>query len=139
MKQSGVCWLPGVLKTLLREEILANGLRIVFTDESNRYFGDYHRVCVVATMTCDLQRLVDNTPVDESFWTQVRSTLGEKLQSTRRFERMGVPSARVDEVRSALIDDFMRHTTPYLGRIDYLHSLAEAEMGKRRPRRTYAP
>ena len=53
---------------MIKEQLLDNGLQIVFTDESNRYFGDYHRICVVATIVCNLNDLLTETADDESFF-----------------------------------------------------------------------
>ena len=121
----------------IKEEYLANGLQLVFSDESNRYFGDYHRVCVVATLICNLHDLPLSNPDDEVFRSQAIETLGEQLNIVKRFERMGVSSADVEDVRNALIDDFLQHTSTYLSRPDYLHSLVSAELKKRTTHRFY--
>ena len=122
----------------IREEQLTNGLRVVFTDESNRYFGDYHRICVVATIGFNLQDLPTESPDDEIFRNQAIESLGEQLSVVKRFERMGVESADVEKVRTTLIDDFLQHTATYLSRPDYPRSLVKAEMNKSRTRRFYA-
>ena len=119
----------------IREEQLVNGLRIVFTDESNRYFGDYHRICVVATIVCNLQDLPTESQDDEIFRSQAIESLGEQLSVVKRFERMGVKTADVEKVRIALIDDFMHHAASYLSRTDYPRSLVKAEMNKSRTQR----
>ena len=122
----------------IREEQLANGLLIIFTDESNRYFGDYHRICVVATIVCNLQDLPTESSDDEIFRSKAIESLGEQLSVIKRFERMGVETANVEKVRIALIDDFLRHAASYLSRPDYPRSLVKAEMNKSRTRRFYA-
>lgn len=123
--------------TTLKEEILGNGLRLQFSDESNRYFGDYHRVCVVATITCDLKSLPQVTPEDQEFHQQALMALGEQLSIVKRFERMGVSSADVEAVRAAMIKDFLQHASPYLSRPDYMRSLVAAELNKRSTRCFY--
>lgn len=126
------------MTTTLRTEKLANGLQITFVDESNRYFGDYHRVCVVATITCELQQLAVEEPADEVLRREAVALLGERLNVVKRFERMGVPTAAVAEVRMALVDDFLRHASAYLARPGYPRSLVRAELRKRGTRRFYA-
>lgn len=118
--------------TTIKRETLANGLEISFADESNRYFGDYHRICVVATIVCRIEAL-DN----EELRDQASLAYGEKLAVEKRFERMGVPSAEVDNVRNALIADFMQHAAAYLSRPDYPGLLVAAELKKRRGTRFY--
>lgn len=129
-------WLA-VIMTTIREECLTNGLKIVFVDESNRYFGDYHRVCVVATMVCNLHDLPVANSDDEAFRCQAIEALGEQLSVVKRFERMGVASADVAEVRGLLVDDFLRHASAYLSRPGYLRSLVNAELKKRPTHRFY--
>jgi hypothetical protein len=121
----------------IKVEHLANGLQLIFSDESNRYFGDYHRVCVVATVICNLHDLPLANSDDEAFRRQAIETLGEQLSIVKRFERMGVSSADVEDVRNALIEDFLQHTSPYLTRPDYLRSLVSAELKKRSTHRFY--
>ena len=117
--------------TTIKEECLENGLQINFTDESNRYFGDYHRVCVVATIVCNLHDLPAGSPDEEAFHYRAVEALGEQLSVVKRFERMGVSSADVEDVRGALIDDFLRHASAYLSRPEYILSLVNAELNKR--------
>ena len=120
----------------IKEERLENGLQIVFVDESNRYFGDYHRVCVVATIVCNLSELLAANAEDKDFLNQTIATLGEELKVVKRFERMGVPTADVEQVRATMIDDFLRNSSPYLTRMSYPLSLVKAEL-KKRPTHNY--
>lgn len=121
----------------IKEERLENGLRIHFSDESNRYFGDYHRICVVATIHCNLKDLPATNPDEEAFRCEAVAMFGEELSVSKRFERMGVSSADVEATRNALVDDFLMHTSPYLSRPEYPHSLVAAEMKKHATRRYY--
>jgi len=123
--------------TTIKEERLSNGLQILFVDESNRYFGDYHRVCVVATIICNLNDLPAASSDEEAFRCQAIEALGEELSVTKRLGRMGVASAEVEEVRTALIDDFLRHASIYLSRPGYMRSLVNAELKKRPTHRYY--
>ena len=123
--------------TTIKTECLENGLQINFTDETNRYFGDYHRVCVVATLVCNLAAMPAKNPEEEAFRCRAVEALGEQLSVVKRFERMGVSSADVEDVRGALIDDFLRHASAYLSRPDYIRSLVNVELTKRPTRRFY--
>ena len=123
--------------TTIKEERLSNGLQILFVDESNRYFGDYHRVCVVATLICNLNDLPAASSDEEAFRCQAIEALGEQLSVTKRLGRMGVASAEVEGVRAALIDDFLRHASVYLSRPGYMRSLVNAELKKRPTHRYY--
>ena len=128
---------PEVMMTIIREEQLANGLQIRFVDESNRYFGDYHRVCVVATIICKVAELPVGNAEDEAFRDKALGVLGAELCVIKRFERMGVATAELDEVRTALVDDFLRSALPYLSRPGYPRSLMNSQMTKRPIHRSY--
>ena len=117
----------------MKHECLDNGLKISFRDESNRYFGDYHRVCVIATIRYTLDQLAD-----DSLRLRATAVYGEQIKLEKRLERMGVPSAEVEQTRNALVDDFMRHASTYLSRPDYPRLLIAAELSKQRPGRFYA-
>ena len=123
--------------TMIKQVLLANGLQIVFTDESNRYFGDYHRVCVVATILCNLHDLPTTTPGEETMRCLAVESFRGQLSVVKRFERMGVPTQDVEQVRTALIDDFLRHAAAYMARPEYLRSLVKAELNKRPTHRFY--
>jgi hypothetical protein len=87
-----------------RSERLANGVELSFSDCSNRYFGDYHRVRVDVLV-------------------RVPATSGT-VETIRHLERMAVPGAQVAAVRERLVDDFLRHAARYLAHPDYPQRLA---------------
>ncbi len=125
------------MMTTLRETQLENGIKLVFTDESNRYFGDYHRVCVVATLICKLSLLPCVNSDDAVFKQKALDSLGKELTVVKRFERMGVASADVETVRTSLIETFLQHSSPYLSRAGYARSLVNAELNKPRKHSFY--
>ncbi|MCK4535421.1 MAG: hypothetical protein KAT93_00315 [Desulfuromonadales bacterium] len=111
-----------------RQEKLPNGLQIKFFDETNRYFGDYHRVCLRVVMTFDLEVPGTADLSDAPFWNEVRSSFGQTLDVTKRLERMGVPGAAVKQTVSDLIDDFLKAADEYMSRPDYPRRLAQGEL-----------
>jgi len=117
----------------MKHECLDNGLEISFSDESNRYFGDYHRICLVVTISYILDQLAD-----DDLRLRAIAVYGKQIKLEKRLERMGVPSAEVEQVRNALIDDFMRQATIYMSRPDYPCLLVTAELSKQRSGRFYA-
>ncbi len=117
--------------TKIRDEFLANGLQIKFAELSNRYYGDYHRVCVEATIVCRLRDLPAATPEQVGFRRLAIETFGEELSIARRLERMAVPSADVAAVRDSLVHDYLRHAAVYLARPDTPRSLVAAELKNR--------
>jgi hypothetical protein len=121
----------------IREERLENGLQILFADESNRYFGDYHRVCIQITLSCDLDELSVTNSADQAFRDNAIASLGKELKIIKRLERMGVPTAEVENVRHSMIEAFLENSATYLSRPEYPKSLVDAELKKRRTHSFY--
>ena len=91
-----------------RTEQLANGITVEFFDRSNRYFGDYHRVCV-----------------------EVRLIAAAAGATVKTLERMAVPGAEVAAECARLVDDFWRHAGSYLAHPDYPARLAQSTSSRR--------
>ena len=93
--------------TPFRTEHLANGVVLDFIDLSNRYFGDYHRVCIEV---------------------RIRGPLpGTCPPSITHLVRMGVAGADVTVARDRLVDDYWRHAGHYLARADFPARLAASK------------
>ena len=118
--------------TAFKQARLDNGLELSFSDGSNRYFGDYHRICVVATLAIPLERLDD-----DELRQQASAVFGQRLEVKKRLERLGVPSAELEQTRNAMVSDFLRHATTYLGRPDFPRRLVAAELHKSRSGRSH--
>lgn len=121
------------MKDLIRMERLDNGLTIEFLDRSNRYFGDYHRVCVEAC--CRVALNMDNfsglsDPAAEL--QTARAVLGNEVTFVRKLERMGVAGEAVERTREGLIDSFIRSSLPYLSTPAFPRRFIAAELERRR-------
>jgi len=116
--------------TTIRQENLNNGLQIHFVDESNRYFGDYHRVCILITLLYPVDELPVVNSDDEVFRDRAIATLGKELKIVKRLERMGVPTAEVARVRQSMIEAFLENSSVYLNRPEYPRSLVDAGLKK---------
>ena len=116
----------------IREEILENGVILRFSDQSNRYFGDYHRVKIVVSGTI----VVDGRYFPLTNGTTLESAincLGESLTVERSLEAMGVPSSAVESKRNELIKTFVETSMPYMARADFPIKSIQAELAKRKP------
>jgi hypothetical protein len=88
---------------------LKNGLLLRFYDESNRYFGDFHRVCIKLLAEIPVGQLT--IPAD---LLAAAVDLPDALRLERKLERMGVVTADLVKVRQALLDDFLNSVVGYL-------------------------
>ncbi len=105
----------------LQSIALENGLVIRFYDQSNRYFGDFHRVCIEVSITL---------PQD------LKMSAGLSRETgcfERTLEKMGVPSADLETVRNALIDAFLTTSRAYLERPDFPEQLLRKMRQDKKP------
>ncbi|WP_303720938.1 hypothetical protein [Malonomonas rubra] len=105
----------------IKPVILKNGLVIRFVDQSNRYFGDYHRVFILVTIF-----LPDDFELPVGM-KKDRACLEKSL------EKMGVPSEAVETERQALIDAFLQTSRSYLEQENFLQHLL-VKLEKERPK-----
>lgn len=111
-----------------RTERFANGVVIEFVDLTNRYFGDYHRVCVEVRITVGVRETGSSPASAATPSPAAPPTPG-------RLERMGVPGAEVEATRNRLVADYLRHAGRYLALTDYpARLLAARAAAPRRPR-----
>jgi hypothetical protein len=69
------------------------------TDQTNRYFGDYHRVCLNVVVDCPLGN-GDDVP--------------ESVKLKKKLVQMAVPTEYVAQVQQKLLDNFIAHAKSYL-------------------------
>ncbi len=81
-----------------------------FYDRTTVYFGDYHRVRLEAI--CEFVD-TDRLSLEEDGIAGATS-LNTPTVYTRILEKMAVPSASLESVKTALIEDFRINTLPYL-------------------------
>ncbi|MBW2503444.1 MAG: hypothetical protein JRE16_02630 [Deltaproteobacteria bacterium] len=113
---------PFYLKTF------GNGLKLEFRDMSNRYFGDYYRVCIEVTIHIDIASQAQSGSNADLFWLNAKSAIGEHLKKTKTLERMAVCSRDVEQVRKTLMDDFLTTNEHYFHSTKYLRALVETHM-----------
>ena len=110
------------------EETLANGLHLRYFDQSNRYFGDYHRVRIVVA----IELLLSNVLLDDpELLAAGRKRFGVALTTSKVLERMGVPGSRVDELRAELVASYQREVQSYLSRPEVPLRLLRAELANK--------
>ncbi|RME40393.1 MAG: hypothetical protein D6794_02315 [Deltaproteobacteria bacterium] len=114
-------------------EVLENGFELRFFDESNRYYGDYHRVRVIARLEVPLSApLFAGNPDPDRALSRARRWLGESVRFEKVLERMGVAGDAVASVRQELVEGFLRSSRSYLAHPRFAERLVARELEKRR-------
>lgn len=118
---------------LIRTEHLTNGLIVEFFDRSNRYFGDYHRLCVEARCRVPLTPECFSCSGDSTaeFHSAV-AVLGKEVVFVRILEKMGVAGESLESAREALVDSFIRSSFPYLNNPAFPQKLVATELVRHR-------
>jgi hypothetical protein len=111
----------------IRQIVLPNNLHLVCREESRRYFGDYHLVRILMTVSVPLEpRFFD----DGDECRAARKLLPDPVVYRRVAERMGVPTADVEAVRTALVDDLLLHAGGYLGSTQFPRKFIRSELAR---------
>jgi hypothetical protein len=111
----------------IRRIVLPNSLHLVCRDDTRRYFGDYHLVRVFLSLSIPLEPRFFR---DEDERRVARSLLPDPVVYCRSAERMGVPTADVEAVRTVLVDDLLLHAGKYLGSAQFPMRFIQAELTK---------
>jgi len=107
---------------------LDNGLCLELRDQSNRYFGDYHRIKI--EVSCDIPlrgEFFGGNPDDPQLQT-ARRLYGDSLRFERSLERMGVAGAEVENVREELVESFLKSSAAYLEHPEFVARYVQRQL-----------
>lgn len=106
--------------TVIYQQDLPNRLTLTVEDQSNRYFGDYHRVKLQVRCPITVAAEYFRTSPDPLAAAQAaQRMLGTEVLYEKSLERMGVPSAELRIIKQELLGQFIRINQPYLARDDF--------------------
>ena len=105
---------------------LENGLKVCFYDISNRYYGDFHRVCIEVKI---------DIPSQSILLSDEQARLAEKLENPlcfeTRLERMGVAGGELRRVREALVDSFLTSSSSYFNKPGFASQLLKKKLSEK--------
>lgn len=128
------------MKELIRKERLENGLVVDFFDRSNRYFGDYHRLCL--EVRCHIPLNIDlfrDTADPAGELRRAVDLLGTEAVFCRTLEKMGVEGGAMERTREELVESFLRSNLAYLGSPAFATRFVAVELQRRRAGRPNWP
>lgn len=97
-----------MVEKVIRRVVFDNGLTIEFSDRSNRYFGDYHRLLI---------------EIDALIETDAEVV---RLRYQRPLKRMGVAGADVADEMNTMIEQFLATTAFYMRQSGFVQKLLES-------------
>ena len=118
-------------RSVLRTIKLDNGLTLEFFDQSNRYFGDYHRIKILLIGRIPVAQ---HLPSDLAGLSQEEAIniLGTEVCYEKTLQRMGVATAEADAVKQQLIDDFLTTGGRYLSQSNFPGRYVVKQLEERR-------
>jgi len=122
-------------------ELLANGVELIVTDDTNRYYGDFYRVHLIAICRVELNdALLLRVFADPADRQRLRQACGQFVELRRILSRMGVAGPEVGLVRQSLVDDFLATARTYMAGDDFPLSLLRRKLNERKsPQAIYVP
>lgn len=105
---------------------LNNNVVFEFFDQSNRYFGDYHRVKIKAIVTIPF--VLDSLPED---LRKFAATYPECIKYEKSLRQMGVASSEVQMVTESLTEKFIESVSIYLEKKNFAENLLRKNMKER--------
>lgn len=97
---------------------LSEHIAAEFSDQSNRYYGDFHRVLINVSVRIDLAVIADRPDI-----LALLPTGQDSLRFTTTLEQMAVPTAQLDSVRKSLVGAFLENTGRYLLKTAFIENL----------------
>lgn len=97
---------------------LSDQITAEFSDQTNRYYGDFHRVLINVSVRIDLAVIADRPDL-----LALIPTDQDALSFTTKLEQMAVPTAHLDSVRKSLIDAFLENTGSYILKTAFIENL----------------
>lgn len=108
------------MTNIIYQDELDNGLQLQVEDQSNRYFGDYHRLRLFVSCPVPVRAEYfagDANP--EQVAAEALQLLGTEVVYEKPLERMGVAGGELEAVRQQVLDDFLAINRDYLARGDF--------------------
>ena len=106
-------------ESILATHKLNNGLEIVFHDNGNRYFGDYHQVKLMVLCRIPLGDELLSEHLSEDDLKKAIQLFGDHVEYKKLLKQMGVAGNDVDNVKQVLIDNFMKNAADYMQGEDF--------------------
>ena len=106
---------------------LAEGLFLTLHDQTRHYFGGYYHVKVL--VSCDVP-VIRGYFADGADYDDCLSRLGGLLRFERVLEKMAVPEAGIEDVRSHLMQTFRETSNSYLTHPDFAARFVRNEYTK---------
>ncbi|HEX9078524.1 MAG TPA: hypothetical protein VF795_02975 [Desulfuromonadaceae bacterium] len=114
---------------IIREYELAGGVAALVRDASRHYFGGYYHVRLLVTADVPLRDAWFGSGAE---YEDALGRLGGTARFSRTLEKMAVPLAEVDAVRSSLLDSFEANLRAYLSNPDFPRRFVLSEYAKSR-------
>jgi hypothetical protein len=106
--------------TILHRQTFDNGLELIFTDRSNRYYGDFHQIKINVQSTVHLtDSFLHASDLSEKEQLRAKNRFGDTFEAHQELKRMGVAGSDVDTVTSEMVQQFLDTALPYMSSAEF--------------------
>ena len=113
---------------------LESSVKVDFFSEGNRYYGDFHRVKIIAVATIPL--IVASLPEDLQFAAE---GYAGSVKYEKSLERMGVATNDLEATTLVLVHDFIETVSRYLEKENFAEALLRREVAIKKKRNHFIP
>ena len=100
---------------ILHQQLLDNGLELIFNDLSNRYYGDFHQVKIEIVRRIHLSaELLVEYGFTEKEQIRAKNRFGDLFEDRQELKRMGVAGPEVTTVCKQMVQQFIDSSLPYM-------------------------
>ena len=118
--------------SLLHQQLLDNGLELIFNDLSNRYFGDFYQIKIEVISRVPLSDLLlSESGLSEREKIRAKNRFGDVFETHQELKRMGVAGPEVAIVTRQMIRQFLDSSLPYISDSEFPSRLLRQRLSER--------
>ena len=116
----------------LHQQLLDNGLELIFNDLSNRYYGDFYQVKIDVISRLFLSDvLLSDSGLSEREKLRAKNRFGDVFETHQELKRMGVAGPEVAIVTKKMIRQFLDSSLPYFSDSEFPSRLLRQRLSER--------
>ena len=101
--------------SILHQQLLDNGLELIFNNISNRYYGDFYQVKIEVISRIRLSdELLAGSDLSEREQLRAKNRFGDLFEDRQELKRMGVAGPEVPKVCGQMVQQFLDSSLPYM-------------------------
>ena len=119
-------------ESVLHQQLLDNGLELIFCDLSNRYYGDFYQIKIDVISRLPLsEQLLSESGLSEIEKLWAKNRFVDVFETHQELKRMGVAGPDVANVTKQMIRQFLESSLPYISDSEFPSRLLRKGLSER--------